>query len=65
VPEHQVDRAPPPDDPDRIARVIASLDGEFERRGAADPSARAAYEEERNTLKARLKSALDGRRGKE
>jgi len=42
-----------------LAREIASLDAEFERAGAADSAARAAYEERRRALKRRLASALD------
>jgi len=40
-----------------LLRTIAALDAEFERGGSSE-SARAAYEERRNTLKAELTSAL-------
>jgi hypothetical protein len=52
-------RAPVPDAAETLAREIASLDAEFERAGAADDSARAAYEERRRALKRELASALD------
>ena len=42
-----------------LAREIASLDAAFERAGAADAAARAAYEERRRALKRELASALD------
>jgi hypothetical protein len=42
-----------------LAREIASLDAEFERAGAADTAARAAYEERRRALKRELAEALD------
>ncbi len=42
-----------------LAREIASLDAEFERAGAADSAARAAYEERRRALKRELAQALD------
>lgn len=65
ISEHQVDRVSPPDDPDRIAMVIASLDDDFERRGDTSQPARDAYEEERARLKGRLEKALDARRTQE
>lgn len=58
---HGLERVPPPDDPERIAQVIASLDEEFERRGDRSPDARAAYGEERVALKERLQAALAAR----
>ena len=42
-----------------LAREIATLDAEFERAGAADAAARAAYEERRRALKRELAIALD------
>jgi hypothetical protein len=42
-----------------LAREIASLDAEFERAGATDSAARAAYEERRRALKGELAKALD------
>jgi hypothetical protein len=52
-------RAPVPDATETLAREIASLDAEFERAGAEDATARAAYEERRRALKRELASALD------
>jgi hypothetical protein len=52
-------RAPIPDATETLARAIASLDAEFERAGAADATARAAYEERRRALKRELATALD------
>lgn len=52
-------RARVSDATEALAREIASLDAEFERSGAADSAARAAYEERRRALKRRLASALD------
>ncbi len=52
-------RAPVAGATERLAREIASLDAEFERAGASDASARAAYEERRRALKSQLASALD------
>jgi hypothetical protein len=48
-----------PTQTETLARAIASLDAEFERAGAADANARAAYEEKRGALKRELASALD------
>ena len=45
--------------PEALARESASLDAEFERAGAADSAARAAYEERRRALKRELAQALD------
>ncbi|MBC7790094.1 MAG: hypothetical protein H7Z74_09115 [Anaerolineae bacterium] len=59
-----LERAPPPDDPERIARVIASLDEEFERGGDRSQQAREAYSSERSALKERLQAAL-AERGKQ
>jgi hypothetical protein len=52
-------RAPIPSRTEALAREIASLDAEFERTGAADSAARAAYEERRRSLKRELASALE------
>jgi hypothetical protein len=52
-------RAPIASATETLAREIATLDAEFERAGASDASARAAYEERRRTLKRQLASALD------
>jgi hypothetical protein len=52
-------RARVTDATEALAREIASLDAEFERAGAVDSAARAAYEERRRALKSRLASALD------
>ncbi|MGI9076550.1 MAG: hypothetical protein ACR2G6_04345 [Gemmatimonadaceae bacterium] len=57
-----IERTPPPDDPERIAKVIASLDEEFERRGDRGLEARDAYQHERGMLKQRLQAALAARR---
>jgi hypothetical protein len=51
-------REPPPDTPERLARVIADLDAEFERRGSPSRAERTEYENERSALKARLAAAL-------
>jgi len=61
VSAHEVVRFPPPDDPERIAQVIAALDEEFERQTDRGPEARAAYTEERVVLKQRLQTALAAR----
>jgi hypothetical protein len=42
-----------------LARAIASLDADFEREGAGDAHARAAYEARRRVLKRELATALD------
>jgi hypothetical protein len=57
--EAPLSRAPVPDATETLAREIASLDAEFERAGAVDAAARAAYEERRRALKRQLASALD------
>ncbi len=61
---HGLERAPPPDDPEQIAQVIASLDEEFERRGDRALDAREVYEQERGVLKERLQAALAARQNK-
>jgi hypothetical protein len=52
-------RAPVSSATEVLAREIATLDAEFERTGAADAAARAAYEERRRALKRELAIALD------
>ena len=52
-------RAPVSSATEALAREIATLDAEFERMGAADAAARAAYEERRRALKRELANALD------
>jgi hypothetical protein len=51
-------RAPAPDTPERLARVIADLDDEFERRAAPTEAQRAEYAQMRAELKSRLAAAL-------
>ena len=52
------------DDADRLAREIASLDSEFERRPNPSDDARASYEQRRDFLKRSLARALDARRSR-
>ena len=51
------------DDPDALAREIASLDEDLERQGAVSEAARRAYRARRDELKRRLAAALAGRTG--
>lgn len=55
---------PATDDPDRLAREIAELDAAFEAVRDPTPAARAAWEERRAELKARLAAALARRSGR-
>ncbi len=52
------------DDADRLAREIASLDSEFERRPNPSDDARVSYEQRRDFLKRSLARALDARRSR-
>jgi hypothetical protein len=54
--------APRGEDPERLAREIASLDAAHERRGAPSAEAEAEYRARREALKARLGDALDRQR---
>ncbi|MBX6332462.1 MAG: hypothetical protein IRY91_11500, partial [Gemmatimonadaceae bacterium] len=54
--------APIDDETARLARTIAELDAEFERRASPTPEERAAYDARRMELKHALARALDARR---